>query len=140
MGETSAATGRTRTIDVRVRADFEELAMLRAVVETVALFADFGIDRVTDIRLALEEIATALVQDTVDNGELECCFDYGPTSMLVRICATTISGTGPDRHSLGWHIVSTLTEDLTVHVEPYDERRRGHRTIIETVWSSGGNR
>ncbi|MBB5915191.1 serine/threonine-protein kinase RsbW [Nocardia transvalensis] len=126
----------TRTIAVQVRAEYEELAMLRAVAETVALFADFGIDRVVDIRLAVEEVATAIVQDGVADSELDCAFGYGDGSMRVRIAGVTASDTGPDRASLGWHIVATLTDSLSTSVGPFDSALGGHRTIVEFEWGT----
>ncbi|MFJ1460521.1 anti-sigma factor [Nocardia wallacei] len=121
----------TRTIGVRIPADFEDLALLRAVTETVALFADFAMDQVVDIRLAVEEVATALVQDSVRDTELDCAFEYDRAGMRVRVAAVTNSDKGPDEGGMGWHIVSTLTDSLTTSVDPYDSALGGHRAIIE---------
>jgi serine/threonine-protein kinase RsbW len=62
ISRTSAAT---TTVGVRVPADLEQLLMLRALAETVSLIADFALDEVTDIRLALDEVATSLILDAV---------------------------------------------------------------------------
>ncbi|MGW4121742.1 hypothetical protein [Nocardia sp. NPDC004711] len=48
-------------VAVRLPADAGELAMLRALAETLMLTADFTIDVVTDVRVALDEVATALI-------------------------------------------------------------------------------
>src|SRR5690606_10944100 len=40
----------TTTVGVRVPAEHEQLVMLRALAEMVALIADFGLDEVTDTR------------------------------------------------------------------------------------------
>ena len=39
--QTFASATRSRTVGLQVNADFEELAMLRALVETITLHADF---------------------------------------------------------------------------------------------------
>jgi hypothetical protein len=58
-----ASATRSRTVGLQVNAEFDELAMLRALVETITLHADFGVDEVTDIRLAVEEVATEALLD-----------------------------------------------------------------------------
>ncbi|WP_228806575.1 hypothetical protein [Nocardia cyriacigeorgica] len=55
----------TTTVGVRVPAELGQLLMLRALTETVSLIADFALDEVTDIRLALDEVATSLILDAV---------------------------------------------------------------------------
>ncbi|MBF6171868.1 anti-sigma factor [Nocardia blacklockiae] len=133
---TSRPPAHPRGIDVRVRADFEELPMLRAVAETVALFAEFGIDKVVDLRLAVEEVATALVQDAVDGSDLDCSFGYGDGSLSVRMSVVTVTDSGPDPTSLGWHIVSTLTDGLETTVGPFEPARSGHHTTVEFSWTA----
>lgn len=135
----SAISARTRTMAIRVRADFEELAMLRAVTETVALVADFGIDEVTDIRLALEEVATALIQDAIPESELDCTIGYRDATMEIRVSAITTSDSGPDQHAIGWHIVSTLTDSVTVAVEPSADVPGGYRTSVAFRWTRDGD-
>ncbi len=134
---TSASAARTRTIGIRVSADFEELAMLRAVAETIALLADFGIDEVTDIRLALEEVATTLIRDAVPGSELDCEIGYDDTSMTIRVASIAASDLGPDQNGMSWHIVSTLTDSVSTTVEPIDAATGGYRTTIEFRWTSG---
>ncbi len=136
LGEkASMSSTRTRTIGIQVRADFEDLAMLRAVAETVALQADFGIDEVTDIRLALEEVATALIQDAVPDTELDCTIGYSGAGVQIRVSVLTTSGDGPDQRGIGWHIVSTLTDSLTIAVDPHDAALGGYRTSVEFRWT-----
>jgi serine/threonine-protein kinase RsbW len=140
LGEkTPVSSTGTRTIGIRVRADYEELAVLRAVVETVALLADFGIDEVTDIRLALEEVATVLIQDAVPDSELDCVFGYSGAEVDIRVSAVVTSDSGPDRRGIGWHIVSTLTDSLTASVEPHDAALGGYRATVEFRWTGGGD-
>src|SRR5690606_10181223 len=78
----------TTTVGVRVPAEHEQLVMLRALAETVALIADFGLDEVTDIRLALDEVATSLIAGAVAESTLSCDFDYDEHRMTVRVTST----------------------------------------------------
>jgi serine/threonine-protein kinase RsbW len=114
--------------------------MLRALAETIALLADFGIDEVTDIRLALEEVATELMQGAVAGSELDCHFEYEPTAMRIRVTAILATAEGLRRQGIGWHIVQTLTDTLTTAAGPFDTARGGYPTTVEFRWVRGGSR
>jgi len=131
----SAAT-RTTTIGVRVPARYEQLVMLRALAETVALIADFGIDEVADIRLALDEVATALMQDAVPGTDLDCALSYGEASMDISVSARTLTEDGPDRSGFGWHILTTLTDSVSITTAPRDATG-GYLTTVQFRWSRG---
>ncbi|MFE7741541.1 ATP-binding protein [Nocardia sp. NPDC057455] len=136
---TPPATTRTGTISVRVPAVSEQLAMLRALAETVMLMADFGIDEVTDIRLALDEVASALVLDAVDGAELECGFGFEDDAVEVRVSTVTVSDTSPDESGFGWHIVSTLTDAVSATRGAHDSAAGGYPTVVDFRWVRGGS-
>jgi len=123
------------TIGVRVPARPEQLTMLRALAETVGHIADFAIDEVADIRLALDEVATALVLDAVPDSDLDCELDYGRDRMTVRVRGLTLSEEAVAQTGFGWHIVRALTESVEAVQEPYDIVAGGYRTAIDFDWS-----
>ncbi|HLS78622.1 MAG TPA: anti-sigma factor [Nocardia sp.] len=131
-----SAETRTTTVGVRVPARYDQLVMLRALAETVALIADFGIDEVADIRLALDEVATALMQDAVTGTDLDCSMTYDESSMDIAVSAHTVSEDGPDRNGFGWHILTTLTDSVGVDVGARDDTG-GYPTIVRFRWSRG---
>ncbi|MFD0364861.1 ATP-binding protein [Nocardia sp. GCM10030253] len=135
MGDriSEAAVG-TATIGVRVPAEPEHLIMLRALAETVTLIADFAIDEVTDIRLALDEVATALIMDAVPDSSLDCEFRYADNQMFVHVAAVAAVPSSVGEGSFGWHIVRTLTDSVTVTQEPYDGAVSGYPTVVDFLW------
>ncbi|MGQ4599606.1 ATP-binding protein [Nocardia sp. R6R-6] len=136
---TSPATTRTGTISVRVPAESEQLAMLRALAETIVLMADFGIDEVTDIRLALDEVASALVLDAVPGSELDCAFSFDGDAVDVRVAAVTMSDATPDQSGFGWHVVATLTDSVSASQETPDPAAGGYPTTVDFRWVRGGS-
>ena len=128
---------RSTTIGVRVPAVYERLVMLRALAETVALIADFGLDEVADMRLALDEVATALTRNAVPGTELDCTFDYGESTMDIIVSAVTLTETGLDERSFGRHIVSTLTDSVSTTTGPHDAASGGYPTVVHFRWSRG---
>ena len=134
--ETTSAD--TTTIGVRIPARHEQLVMLRALAETVSLIADFGLDEVTDIRLALDEVATSLIADAVTDTTLKCDFSYDEKRMTVRVTSTAVSDSVQEQDSFGWHIVRTLTRAVNVVQQPYDVASGGYPTDVEFSWIRGG--
>ncbi|WP_054814484.1 anti-sigma factor [Nocardia arizonensis] len=132
---TSAPT----TIEVRVPAQLEQLAMLRALVETVAFMADFAVDEVTDIRLALDEVATGLILEAAPGSTLDCAFTYSDSAaMHVRVHAVSSTATPPSQDSFGWHIVRTLTRSVAATQTEFDAVRNGYPTVVDFDWVRGG--
>ncbi|MEV5649645.1 anti-sigma factor [Nocardia sp. NPDC052254] len=128
----------TTAVGFRVPAVAEQLIMLRALTETVALVADFGIDEATDIRLAVDEVVSALIVDAVTTSVIDCAFTAGDSTMDVRVAAVTTSADSPDTTGFGWHIVSTLTQWVHTSNSDYDESAGGYPTVVEFRWARGG--
>ncbi|WP_345495009.1 anti-sigma factor [Nocardia callitridis] len=118
-------------------AQLEQLTMLRALAETVALIADFALDEVTDIRLALDEVATALILDAVPSSELDCQFTYDTDRMFVHVASVAGTQSAVGQVGFGWHIVRTLTESITATQDPYDAMADGYPTVVDFSWVRG---
>lgn len=131
---TSESATRMTHVGVRVSADLSQLTMLRALADTVALIADFGIDEVTDIRLALDEIATWLILDAAAGADLDCRFAYDNRCMMIRASTITRSADAVARTNLRWHFVMNLTDTLSAVQEPFDGSLSGFPTTIEFSW------
>ncbi|MBF6416411.1 ATP-binding protein [Nocardia cyriacigeorgica] len=129
----------TTTVGVRVPAELDQLLMLRALTETVSLIADFALDEVTDIRLALDEVATSLILDAVPGSELTCDFNYGDNRMTVAVTSVAATESVGERHSFGWHIVRTLTESISTEQRPFDQNAGGYPTTARFTWLRGGS-
>ncbi|WP_067824525.1 ATP-binding protein [Nocardia inohanensis] len=121
----------TSTVGLRVPAELDQLTMLRALAETVALIADFALDEVTDIRVALDEVATALIVAAVPGSYVACDFDFDEQRMQVRVGGTCTGPDALDENGFGWHVLDTITEDLTAHHQPYDPASGGYPTVVE---------
>ncbi|MGX1776617.1 anti-sigma factor [Nocardia brasiliensis] len=143
MGEwTSRSSTETTTIGVRIPARLEQLTMLRGLAETVALIADFALDEVTDIRLALDEVATSLILDAVPGTQLDCEFTYDSDQMFVHVASVATSEQVVGQAGFGWHIVRTLTHSIAASQAPFDAGVAGYPTAVDFSWvrraSDGG--
>ncbi|MEU6558763.1 ATP-binding protein [Nocardia nova] len=138
MAEKVSPEAGTTAIGFRVPAVADQLIMTRALTETVALVADFGIDEATDIRLAVDEVVSALIVDAVAGTEIDCTFTAGESTMDVRVAAVTTGADCPDTSGFGWHIVSTLTQWVRTSNSGYDESAGGFPAVVEFRWARGG--
>ncbi|MFX0578005.1 ATP-binding protein [Nocardia nepalensis] len=142
MGEwssQSSAAKTTTTIGVRVPAELEQLTMLRALAETVALIADFAIDEVVDIRLALDEVATSLILEATPGSTLDCEFTYNGNEMFVHVASVAVSESVVGQAGFGWHIVRTLTQSIAAVQEPFDSAVSGYPTVVDFSWARGSD-
>lgn len=131
MGERiSKSPATTSTIGIRVPAELDQLVMLRAIAETIALIGDFALDEVTDIRVAVDEIATALMRGAAPDSELECEFGYNARRMTVRMRVAAGAHDVIDEGGFGWHVLRTITETLAVERDPFDKAVSGYPTTV----------
>ncbi|EME22116.1 ATP-binding protein [Rhodococcus triatomae] len=115
-------------VEVRVRADHGRLPVLRAVAETVAILADLTLDHVSDVKLAVDEICSALVTKAAVDADVVCRFDATATVLGVHVSADTTTDRVPDERGFGWHVVRTLTDTVSVTHEPL--RNGGFHTTV----------
>lgn len=120
-------------VGVQVSAQLAELAMLRALADTVGLTADFEIDEVTDMRMALDEIATGLILDAVPGASVDCRFAYDDRCMIVHISAVTRSEDALAQRNLCWPVVHDLTDTVHAVRFPFDGKRSGYPIVVELL-------
>jgi serine/threonine-protein kinase RsbW len=111
--------------------------MLRALTETVAMIADFGLDEVIDIRLALDEVATSLIFDAVPGSTIDCEFSYDESQMFVHVASVAVAETVVAHAGFGWHIVRTLTDSIAAMQSPFDHVVSGYPTAVDFNWVRG---
>ncbi|MFC9897939.1 anti-sigma factor [Nocardia sp. NPDC127579] len=138
MGEwTPRSSIRTTTIGIRIPARLDQLTMLRALAETLSLIADFALDEVTDIRLALDEVATSLIMIAVPGSILDCEYTYDDRRMSVRVRSIASTDAMVDQAGFGWHVVRTLTVSLAAVQAPLDPVAGGYPTTVDFSWVRG---
>lgn len=106
-------TARTpAAVELRVAARLENLAVLRTLVGAVGTFADLDFDAVADLRLAVDEACTRLIRSATPDATLVVVVD--PRDDVVEVEASTTCDTHDvvTEGSFGWHVLSSLTDDL----------------------------
>jgi anti-sigma regulatory factor (Ser/Thr protein kinase) len=101
-----------RSVEFRVAARLENLAVVRTLVAAVGTFEDLDFDAVADLRLAVDEACTRLIRSAVPDSTLLLVVD--PTEDAVVIDASTTCKS-PDilaPGSFSWHVLSSLTDEV----------------------------
>ncbi|MET7767732.1 anti-sigma factor [Nocardia sp. NPDC005366] len=124
----------TTTVRIQVPARREQLALVRALADAVTVDAEFRAEDIADIRLALNEVATALVVEAVPGSMIDCRFTYGRDRMSVEVNSAAWANRGVKQRDFGWRIVRSLTTQATASQQPFDITVSGYPTHVEFDW------
>ncbi len=114
-GTYDGAVVEDRSVELRVAATVENLAVLRALVAAVATFEDLDFDAVSDLRLAVDEAATRLIRSAAAGSVL--VVKVVPSDDAVVVHASTTCDTDEETivspGSFSWHVLSSLTDEVS---------------------------
>jgi serine/threonine-protein kinase RsbW len=101
-------------VEVRVPAVPRAVITMRTVAADLAARAEFTLDAVADLRMAVDEACSALVPLARDGGQLRCGFAMADGRIDV-ICRVPVDGHASLRQdTFGWRVLTTLTDDALV--------------------------
>lgn len=107
-----------RTVVMQVAAEATELPPLRLVVADLAARADFDLDTVEDLRLAVDEAAAELVAVAAADAVLTCTLWLDDRQMEVTASVPAKPGARVRQDSFGWRVLTTLVDEVRVSGEP----------------------
>jgi serine/threonine-protein kinase RsbW len=134
----STATGRSAdlrpvpapggtVVEVRVAARADQVPIVRTVAAEVAARADFDLDSISDLRMAVDEVCATMVGLAAPGGALRCVFAVDPDRIQVAVTAPahrpdTVFDTG----GFGWRVLQTLVDEVVTQ-SGADRARDGAR-------------
>src|SRR4029077_18849686 len=104
--------GSDRSVELRVAAKLENLAVLRTLVAAVGTFEDLDFDAVADLRLAVDEACTRLIRSAVPDSTLLLVVDPRQDAVVIDASTTCKSADVLAPGSFSWHVLSSLTDDV----------------------------
>lgn len=107
-----------RNVLVQVGANPADLPTLRVVAADFAARADFDLDTVADLRLAVDEAASELVAMATPGAVLTCVFSLDSAQLEVTSSVPVRPGATLQRDSFGWRVLTTLVDEVRVIGEP----------------------
>ena len=117
---TSVARG---VVEVRFSPDPVLVATVRAVVSDVAGRADFDVDAIADLRMAVDEACAELIALADPATTLSCRITLECDHIGVRVSARAARpGARVDTAGFGWRVLCTLVDEL--RTDPGGEHNR----------------
>ncbi|MEU7813329.1 ATP-binding protein [Pseudonocardia sp. NPDC049154] len=100
-------------VEVRTSASASLIPTIRAVASDLAARADFDLDAISDLRMAVDEACATLVDVAVPGSSLRCTFDV--REELIRVHAEVDTGdaaTPVSTDTFGWRVLQTLADEV----------------------------
>src|SRR5689334_5685309 len=101
-----------RSVELRVAAKLENLAILRTLVAAVGTFEDLDFDAVSDLRLAVDEACTRLIRSAVPDSTLVVVVHPRESEVVVDASTTCQNSDILAPGSFSWHVLSSLTDEV----------------------------
>ena len=108
----------TKPRQVRVRGLAQPwlVPTIRVVGADLAARADFDLDAIADVRMAVDEACVTVLRLSSPDGPLSCEFLVGRDRIEIEVRATTGDAGGRvDTHGFGWHVLRSLVDEVSTH-------------------------
>lgn len=103
------------TVEVRTTASAALIPTIRAVASDLAARADFDLDSISDLRMAVDEACATLVDVAAPASNLRCVFHVRPERIQVH---AEVQADKPDAtvatDTFGWRVLQTLADEVEV--------------------------
>jgi serine/threonine-protein kinase RsbW len=121
------------SIELHTTASAIAIPTIRTVAADLAARADFDLDSIDDLRMAVDDVCAMLVRIAVLNATLSCSFTVRADRIEVaaEVDADALAGPLPTK-SFGWRVLESLTNEVSVHYLP-GVRGQGGKVCITLV-------
>lgn len=120
-------------VELRVRAEADQLPVVRAVAETLVVLSDFTLDDIADAKLVVDEVCSQLIKGSVADSELSCMFSVSDSGIRIVVTSTLAAASVPKKDSFGWHVLQTLTDSIELREQVADDSAAIHTVAIDVV-------
>jgi serine/threonine-protein kinase RsbW len=94
-----------------------QLAPVRVVAAELAARADFDLDAVSDLRIAVDEACATLAALAPRNARLRCVIQVDPDRITVTVRVPVPASAVIAQDTFGWRVLDTLIDELEVLTE-----------------------
>ncbi len=107
------------TVEVRTSASAALIPTIRAVASDLAARADFDLDAISDLRMAVDEACATLVDVAAPHSVLRCTFLVRADGIEVRaVVEAGQPDAGVSTDTFGWRVLQTLADEVDVLSAP----------------------
>lgn len=116
---------------MRLGANLVHLPIVRAVAVNIAMRADFDVDAISDLELAVDEACSSLITHAVTGSVLSCRFTIGADDIMFTVTITSSEDVSPSESTFGWRVLTTLTDGVSSWADQLEDSL--HQVHIEFV-------
>jgi len=103
------------SVEVRTSASAALIPTIRAVASDLAARADFDLDAISDLRMAVDEVCATLVDLAAPSSTLLCTFRVRLDTIEVHAQVQAAHpGAEVSTDTFGWRVLQTLADDVSV--------------------------
>lgn len=106
-------------VELRVAAVPEQLPVVRSVAGVVAMRADFDLDAIADLKLAVDEACSTLIT-LAESGEVMVCRLAAVEDDEFEFTVSVPSDREPSQETFGWRVLCALADEVTAWTEAPD--------------------
>lgn len=100
-------------VEVRTSATAALIPTIRAVASDLAARADFDLDAISDLRMAVDEACATLVDLAAPSSVLRCTFQIRPERIEVQAeVQAEDADAAVSTDTFGWRVLQTLADDV----------------------------
>jgi serine/threonine-protein kinase RsbW len=109
--------GRPDEIELRLGSELTNLPIIRSLTSSIAMRADFDLDAIADLKLAVDEACSTLITRAVAGATLGCTFTVSKDEIRFLVSIRSADDAKPSSDSFGWRVLTTLTDHTNCWVE-----------------------
>lgn len=113
-----AKIGTKDDIEMRLGATLVHLPIVRSVAVNIAMRADFDLDAISDLEMAVDESCSSLITRAVPDSLLIARFTISRDKIVFTATITSRDNATPSTKTFGWRVLNTLTDAVESWTEP----------------------
>jgi serine/threonine-protein kinase RsbW len=126
----SSAVESVLSLELCTAAGTIAIPTIRTVAADLAARADFDLDSIDDLRMAVDDLCAMLVRTAADNATLRCSFTVRPERIEVAAEVDVDEVADPlPTGSFGWRVLECLADEVRTMSLPAEPGRRGRVRI-----------
>lgn len=125
------ADGSPDEIELRLAAELTNLPIIRSLTSSIAMRADFDLDAIADLKLAVDEACSTLITRAAPDATLRCTFKVNKDEIRFVVSIRSTDGSRPSSDTFSWRVLTTLTDHAESWVEPADEQHEVHIEVAK---------
>ena len=95
-------------VELRLPADGAYISVVRTTAAGLAARADFTIEDIEDLRMAVGEASAIVLPAAEPGSDLRCAFHLSPREMRVSLTVEASTTPTPDDNDFAWQVLTTL--------------------------------